>query len=314
MTGKINICLQESPKGKRMKKDMVSRRDFLKDSAALAVVGSLYFNLPAKLFAQPEQKTRVILIRHENLLNEKGVPDYTIVEQLLDEAVTTLMGETDPLSAWKQLIRSSDVVGIKTNVWNYLPTPAELERAIRKRVLDCGVTEKNIGLKDRGILSDPVFKKATALINVRPMRTHHWSGVGTLLKNYIMFVDKPYEYHGDSCADLATIWKLPHVQGRTRLNILVMFTPLFHSVGPHDYSAEYTWKYQGLLVGVDPVAVDATGVRIIQAKRREYFKDDRPINPPVKHIFLADTRHHLGTADPNKIELIKLGWQDGVLI
>ena len=297
-----------------MKRNIVSRRDFLKDSAALAVAGSLYFNLPAKLLAQQERKTRVVLIRHQNLLNEEGVPDKTIVEQLLDEAVTNLVGEKDPTAAWKQLIKSNDVVGIKTNVWNYLPIPAALETAVKKRVLDCGVVEKNISINDRSILSDPVFKKATALINMRPMRTHNWSGVGTLLKNYIMFVERPYEYHGDTCADLASIWKLPHVQGRTRLNILVMFTPLFHSVGPHDYSEEYTWKYQGLLLGVDPVAVDATGVRIIQAKRREYFKDDRPINPPVKHIFLADTRHHLGTADPNKIELIKLGWQDGVLI
>jgi hypothetical protein len=248
------------------------------------------------------------------LLYEKKVPNHALVAQLLDEAVTALLKEKEPLAAWKQLIKSSDVVGIKTNVWNYLPTPEALETAVKKRVMECGVAEKNISINDRGILSDPVFKRATALINMRPMRTHNWSGVGTLLKNYIMFVDKPYEYHGDTCADLAAIWKLPHVQGRTRLNVLVMFTPLFHSTGPHDYSAEYTWKYQGLLVGVDPVAVDATGVRIIQAKRREYFKDDRPINPPVKHIFLADTRHHLGTADPNKIDLIKLGWQDGMLI
>ncbi|OGB68770.1 MAG: hypothetical protein A2Y94_07190 [Caldithrix sp. RBG_13_44_9] len=297
-----------------MKKKNISRRDFLKDSAALAATGSLYLNLPPKLFAQSEQKTRVVLIRHKNLLNDKNIPDDAILQEMLDQAVTALVDEVDPIKAWKQFIQSNDIVGIKTNVWSYLRTPPELEKAIKKRVLDCGVVEKNISINDRGILSDPVFKKVTALINVRPMRTHHWSGVGTLLKNYIMFVNKPYEYHGDTCADLAAIWKLPHVQGRTRLNILVMFTPLFHSVGPHDYSAEYIWKYQGLLVGFDPVAVDATGVRIIQAKRREYFKEDRPINPPVKHIFLADTRHHLGTADPNKIELIKLGWQDGVLI
>jgi hypothetical protein len=62
------------------------------------------------------------------------------------------------------------------------------------------------------------------------------------------------------------------------------------------------------------VAVDATGARIIQAKRREFFGEDRPINPPPKHIELADSRHHLGTADPKKIELIKIGWQDGILI
>ncbi len=47
---------------------------------------------------------------------------------------------------------------------------------------------------------------------------------------------------------------------------------------------------------------------------REYFGEDRPLNPPPKHIFLADTRYHLGTADPESIELITLGWKEGMLI
>jgi hypothetical protein len=138
--------------------------------------------------------------------------------------------------------------------------------------------------------------------------------VGTLIKNYIMFVDKPQSYHPDSCADLAKIWKLPNVEGKTRLNILVALTPLFHGVGPHHYNSEYVWAYNGLLVGFDPVAVDATGVRILNAKRTEFFGEDRPINPPPKHVYLADTRHHLGTADPDKIELVRLGWSQGALI
>ncbi len=129
-----------------------------------------------------------------------------------------------------------------------------------------------------------------------------------------MFVPDPPRFHPDSCADLAALWQLPAVKGKTRLNVLVMLTPLFHSVGPHGFNPAYVWKYNGLLVGLDPVAVDATGARIIQAKRREFFGEDRPINPPPKHIGLADTRHHLGTADPNKIELVKLGWTEGILI
>ena len=44
-----------------------------------------------------------------------------------------------------------------------------------------------------------------------------------------------------------------------RLNILVMLTPQFHGVGPHSFSSRFTWPYGGLLVGTDPVAVDATG-------------------------------------------------------
>jgi hypothetical protein len=60
---------------------------------------------------------------------------------------------------------------------------------------------------------------ATALINARPMRSHHWAGVGSLIKNYIMFIPEPISIHPDSCADLASIWDLPVVKGKTRLKV-----------------------------------------------------------------------------------------------
>lgn len=297
-----------------MKKKYITRRDFLRDSTSMAVAGSLMLQLPHKVYAQEEKKSRVVLIRRQNLLNENKQADEKIIGDMLNQAVTTLLDADSAGDAWKNLVKPSDVVGIKSNIWHYLPTPAPLERAIVGGLRSADVSEKNIDIDDRGVLSNSIFKKATALINVRPLRTHYWSGVGTLLKNYIMFVKNPAAYHGDTCADLAKLWKLPVVHNKTRLNILVMLTPLFHSIGPHAYNPQYTWPYQGLLVGLDPVAVDATGVRILMAKRRDYFQEDRPLNPPAKHVFLADTRHHLGVADPSKIELIKLGWQDDAFI
>jgi hypothetical protein len=54
--------------------------------------------------------------------------------------------EANPLQAWKKLIKPSDIVGIKSNVWNPLPTPKELEAAIEKRVLDVGVPKKTSAL------------------------------------------------------------------------------------------------------------------------------------------------------------------------
>lgn len=297
-----------------MKTKIYTRREFLKNTSTAAIAGSLYFNLPVKGIAQPGSKSRVVLIRHTDILDGKNKVNTVVMKQMLDESVSVLTGQEDISKAWGQIIHPDDKVGIKTNVWDRLPVPPELESHLKKRVMECGVDAKKISINDRGLLSDPVFLNATALINTRPMRTHDWSGVGTLIKNYIMFVDKPWDYHGDSCADLASIWKLPLVKDKTRLNILVMLTPLFHGVGPHHFNPKYTWAYNGLLVGFDPVAVDATGVRIIQAQRKVFFQEERPINPPPKHIFLADTRHNLGTANPDKIELIKLGWDEGLLI
>ena len=297
-----------------MKIKVYTRREFMKSTTTAAIAGSLYFNLPVKGTVQTESKSRVVLIRHADILDGKNKVNAVVMEQMLDEAVSVLTGQKDISKAWRQIIHPDDMVGIKTNFWSRLPVPPELESHLKKRVMECGVDVKKISINDQGLLSDPVFLNATALINTRPMRTHDWSGVGTLIKNYIMFVKKPWDYHGDSCADLASIWKLPLVKDKTRLNILVMLTPLFHGVGPHHFNPKYTWAYNGLLVGFDPVAVDATGVRIIQAQRKVFFQEERPIYPPPKHIFLADTRHNLGTANPDKIELIKLGWDEGLLI
>jgi hypothetical protein len=293
----------------------LTRRKMLQDTARFALGSAVLMSNPLGAFGSSEdKKARVVLIRNAALINASGTIDKKVLTAMMDEAVVKLTQTGSVAEAWKKIIRPEDVVGIKTNQWRSLPTPAELEEILKARVMDTGVTESNISVKDWGVLNDPVFKRSTALINTRPMRTHAWSGVGSLLKNYIMFSPQPPSYHDDSCADLAKLWVLPEVKGKTRLNVLVMITPLFHGVGSHHFNKEYTWPYQGLIVGIDPVAVDSVGVQILQAKRREFFKEDRPLNPPAKHIFLADTRHHLGTADPAKIDLVKAGWQEGMLI
>ncbi len=292
----------------------ISRRQFLKSGLAIGLTLSLPITEPLFSESSNSEKSKVVLIRRKDLFSPKGRPNSHVVQEMLDEALLELTGKTKIVEAWASIVKKEDIVGIKSNVWRPLPTPSELEQAIKNRLLEAGIEENNLSIDDRGVLNNPVFKKATALINTRPMRTHAWSGVGSLIKNYIMFVPNPSHYHPDSCADLATIWKLPIVKDKTRLNILVMFTPLFHGIGPHHFNPKFTWRYNGLIVGFDPVAMDAVGVRIIQNKRRLYFGENRPINPPPKHIFLAETRHHLGYADPQKIDLITLGWQEDLLL
>ena len=298
-----------------MKKNIITRRSLLKKAAALAAGSAILMNFPAKIWGSTGKKqSRVILIRDEAVIDAEGKVNVAVMQDMLDKAVLQLTGKSSVQQAWKGIIKPEDIVGIKTNVWRYLATPPELENAIKKRVMEAGVKEDKISIKDWGVLSDPVFQQSTALINVRPMRTHAWSGVGSLIKNYIMFSDQPASYHGDSCADLATLFELPMVKGKSRLHILVMLTPLFHGVGPHHFNKEFTWPYKGIIVGFDPVAVDSIGLQIIQSKRKEYFGEDKPLNPPAKHILLADTRHHLGTADPTMIDLVKMGWDKGVMV
>jgi len=292
---------------------VITRRDFLRGTAGVAVAASLgKGNVWAE--AKAEKAVKVVLIRHPQVLDEKGAAKAEIVQAMLDEAVKVLLGEKDHLQAWNRLFKKSDIVGIKSNVWWRLSTPKELEAAIKRRLLEVGVVEKNIGIDDRGVLYNSVFLKSTALVNVRPVRTHHWSGVGGCLKNYIMFVPDPPAYHGEACSDLGKIWTYSLVKGKTRLNILCAFTPQFYGRGAHFFDKRYVWPYRGLIVGIDPVAVDAVGARLLQAKRIAHFGEDRALDVPPIHITAAEKKYHLGISDLNRIQLVKLGWMEEVLI
>ncbi len=291
---------------------MITRRDFLKGSAGAAVAASLGPGMWRE--AQAEEKVKVVLIRDARVLNEKGEADPEAVQVMLDEAVKTLLGQSDSIQAWRKLFKTSDVVGIKTNHWGRMPTPKELENAIKRRVLDAGVQEGNVDIDDRGVRNNSLFLRATALVNARPARTHHWAGVGTCLKNYIMFVPDPSSYHGEACSDLGKIWTYPIVRGKTRLNILSVLQPQFYGRGANYFDRRYVWPYKGLIVGTDPVAVDAVGAHLLQTKRIAFFGEDRALDVPPIHISVADKKYHLGVSDLNRIQLIKRGWMEDVLI
>jgi hypothetical protein len=295
-------------------KKIITRRDFIRTSSSVALAGLIGLPMLAHSNVKTAKKSRVVLIRDQNAMDRDGSPRPESLQEMLDEALTALLDASNPTAAWKQLARPGDIVGIKSNVWYHLPTPQPLETAILKGLLGAGVSKKNVSIDDRGVRENRVFKKATALINVRPMRTHHWSGLGTLLKNYIMFVPSPWKYHGNACENLGAIWQLPMVRGKTRLNILVLLTPLFHGIGPHHFSRRYMWRYSGLIVSTDPVAADATGAQIIQAKRDAFFGKVSPISPPPLHIAAAHANFGLGNSHPDRIELLKLGWKKDLLI
>jgi hypothetical protein len=295
-----------------MKETIITRRDFLRVAAGTAVAATLGPGIAGEARAEPTAK--VVLIRNAGVLGNQGDVQRGILQSMLDEAVTALLGTNEPLEAWQKLIKSSDVVGIKSNVWHKLPTPKELEAGIERRVLDVGVARKNVDIDDRGVLNNPIFINATALINVRPLRTHHWSGVATCLKNYIQFVPDPPAYHNEGCSPLGKIWTYPLVKGKTRLNILSALTPQFYGRGAHFFDKRYVWPYKGLIVGTDPVAVDAIGAHLLQAKRIAFFGEDRALDVAPIHIVVADKQYHLGVSDLSRIQLIKLGWTEEVLI
>lgn len=119
----------------------MTRRDFIKGTAAVLGASAAF----GQNTAVPAKKTRVVLIRHPEALDANSAFNEPVIQQMLDEAVSKLLDQSDPVEAFKRLLKPEDVVGIKTNVWSFLPTPAPVEKAIKRRVLDAGVEKRTSG-------------------------------------------------------------------------------------------------------------------------------------------------------------------------
>jgi hypothetical protein len=293
-----------------------TRRDFMRGTAcgALGVALGLKVGGAVVKARTVEGRAKVVLIRNADVIDASNNCNAQILAGMLDDAVVELFGGASPLEAWRKILKPTDVLGIKTNIWQFLHTPPELEQAIKARAMEIGIKESDISINDRTIRTDPVFQRATALINARPLRIHHWAGIGGCIKNYIMFIPQPSALHGDSCADLGTLMKLPEVAGKSRLHILVVLTPQYWGLGPHSFNPKYIWPYKGLIVGTDPVAVDSVGVRLIREMQLAKFGEEQKGQTPSKHVGLAETRHGVGIADPARIDIVKLGWMEESLI
>jgi len=156
---------------------------------------------------------------------------------------------------------------------------------------------------------------------VPSLKCHVISGVAISLKNWAGAVtrinlqdgpDTAFQIHRDSGADIGQMQALPVFRNKCRLIVVDAMEP-YYERGPQT-DPEYYYRYGGLVVGADPVAVDTVGTQVLQAIRNEVRGEPWPISPPPKHIALAEEKYGLGVSDPQRIELVRLGAKDGMLI
>ncbi len=287
----------------------ITRRSFVTTATTAAIATAI-----APSLAAPEEagRARVVLVRDEGVLDGAGKPRADVVQRMLDQGMCELLQVKEPVEAWKRVLGPAKTVGIKTNVWKNLATGPEVENALRKRIVDAGIPAASVRIDDRGARES--LATCDTLVNARPLRTHHWAGVGGCLKNPIMFAPDPSFYHPDLCADLGSLWSLPAIKDKVKLNVLVVLTPQFLTRGPHHFDTRYVWPYRGILLSTDPVAVDAIGVRLLDAKRKLALEEERPLTQLAHHVRIAGEKYKLGVADPARIDLVKLGWDKDPLI
>lgn len=140
----------------------LSRREFIKKSSLTALGVSLLNTIPgtmkgALLTNSSNQKSKVVLVRHLNVITAGGEIKMEILESMLETAITNLSGEKSSSTFWEKLFLPGDSIGLKINTLGLAGisgTPATshfqaITSSIINSITKTGIKEDNFIIWDR---------------------------------------------------------------------------------------------------------------------------------------------------------------------
>jgi hypothetical protein len=280
----------------------VTRRDFVRGTVVAALGASTAGLALGATTPRPKRQAKVTLARDTKVMNDRRTVDPAALKALLQETLAGVTGQKDLSDAWRSLVTTKDVVGlVHTDHLN--ATHAELIDAVRTSLGEAGIPATQIVMAQG---SPQRAAKCSVLIGLPALKAHWLTGIGTVMKNYIMFSGKPDNYHDANSAKLGEIWLRPEVKGKTKLVLVDALRPLCDK-GPQP-DPRYMWDYKGLVASTDPVAVEAVCLKILNAKREALRREPWPLSPPPLCVAAADEVYGLGTSRLDEITLDRRGW------
>ena len=145
----------------------------------------------------------------------------------------------------------------------------------------------------------------TKLINVPVLMDHEVTGLAGCLYNLSLGLAdntrrfEQFGQRGDPA--IGQLCNLPAVRSKLVLNICDAFIAGY--AGGPAFKPQYSWPYGGLYFSRDPVAIDALGLELLEAKRQETHLP--PIGDRASHLVTAG---HLGLGQSvgSRIELMEV--------
>ena len=172
----------------------------------------------------------------------------------------------------------------------------------------------------RSYVAKWLSREVNKVINICVMKHHQSAGVTLALKNMSHgFVNNVNRSHASTTANACGIFipavvDLPIIREKVVLHVLDGVKAAYHG-GPGGKVGKYTWEHKTMYFATDPVALDKTGWRVIDAKRAEVGvpsiallkpdEDSNWLNCQVEHIELAGNMG-LGVYDDEKIRLKRI--------
>ena len=313
--------------------------------AALVAAGGLAPHLAQAASSGGQGGTVVAVVRAPGLLKLGKKDQIASFRKMIDMGLAKATGKSagDALKALftpsDMISIKVNPVGDKTSA-----TRPELARALCDQLVHAGAPENNIilwdradtelmlagyklnkkktgvrclgtdaiGYDDKVITSGRVTAKFSkiltrytdVLINMPVMKSHSAAGVSIALKNHYGSFDRPDKCHDNGCDPfIADVNAVPFIKNKTRLIVVDATRPQYDK-GPM-HVEDFRWNFEGIVVGFDPVAVDAVCAGIIAEKRKKAglpaWKGARSGLP--KHIETAAAKG-LGICDLKKIKVV----------
>ncbi len=287
----------------------LTRRDFIRGTVGATLAVSVLRVPWAKGSEKAVGPSLVTVVRDKNVMDAGFKVNSNILQSMLDRTVLQVTGKRKIREAWADLVKPDDIVGLVPTP-HLNPTHEELVDVVKASLMkEVGIPEKNIIMAQGGKRRP---RKCTALISMPALKGHWLTGIGTVIKNYIMYSGRPSSYHEEKSAKLGEIWLIPEVKGKTRLVLVDAIHPLCDK-GPQS-DPRYKWAYNGLIAGTDPVAVETVCLKILTEKRHALRGEPWPISPPPICVEAADKVYGLGTSKMEEIKIAHFGWEGDLLL
>ncbi len=168
-------------------------------------------------------------------------------------------------------------------------------------------------------MSNLVTSKVNKIVNLPVLKHHQSAGVTITLKNMSHgFVNNVNRSHITPTANacgmfIPSVVSLPVIREKVVLHIVDSVKASYHG-GP-SAKPQYVWEAKTMYFGTDPVALDKTGWKAIDAKRAAVGmasiaaskpdKDSHYLNCQVEHIEIAGMMG-LGEFDDAKIKVRRI--------
>ncbi len=301
---------------------------------------------PVLSTAQPSQEpsinsdsSHVIRSRHADLWQDSEL-NPAALRQMLDASLARLTRLEDARSAWKSLFKPGEKIAIKVNSIVHGCTHLALAMAVTEALQDAGLPAEQITLYDRSssemaqsgypvastggvqckgsddqfvngwkigdtaVRFSRILAEADALINIPILKAFSIGGLSFVQKNHYGSIHDPGRFHGSSfTAGVTGLNALDPIRAKTRLIIGDVLT---RQTGQDWTNYVVVGGHQALIVGTDPVALDAIGLQMAVETLEPMGVDLGSVTSQAKDWLQAGQSLGLGVCDPARIKLEEL--------